>query len=217
RPEKPPQNPPANRSRLTRKPAAGASREPAVKESPDREGLLKDTPKEKLPAFIAPELAISVNEPPDGDAWLHELKLDGYRIQIHIDEKGPNPRARLFTRKGLDWTHRMPAIAEAAAQLPVHAAILDGEVVVLNAGGGTSFADLQAAFEEGAKHPLTYFAFDLLHLDGHNLRSLPLERRKAILESLLQETATDATLRYSTHIPSEGSEMFRHACTPGAE
>jgi bifunctional non-homologous end joining protein LigD len=217
RPEKPEKKLPANRSRLTRKPATKEARNSGPAEPKDRSSVRAAAPREKLPGFIAPELAISTTEPPDGAAWLHELKLDGYRIQIHIDEKGGNRRARLFTRKGLDWTHRMPDIAKAAAQLGVQAAILDGEVVVLEEKGNTSFADLQAAFDEGARHPLTYFAFDLLHLDGHNLRGLPLERRKTILEGLLQERGDDTTLRYSSHLRAEGAEMFRHACTLGAE
>jgi bifunctional non-homologous end joining protein LigD len=208
---------PANRSRLTRRQnPPKESPKPATQQIPDRESILHDLPHERMPAFLAPALASSIEQPPEGEDWLHELKLDGYRIQIHIDEKAGSRHARLFTRKGLDWTHRMRDVAEAAAELPVHNAILDGEVVVLNAEGGTSFADLQAAFEEGAQHPLTYFAFDLLHLDGHNPRNLPLERRKTILEGLLQEQGDD-TLRYSSHIRANGGTMFRRACEMGAE
>ena len=213
---------PANRSLLTRRsPATKATEQPVpglAKKAAvlDRESVLHDAPREKMPAFLPPELASSVDQPPEGDEWLHELKLDGYRIQIHIDEKDGKRRARLFTRKGLDWTHRMRDLAETAAELPVHAAILDGEVVVLNEKGLTSFADLQAAFDEGAAHPLTYYAFDLLHLDGHNLRNLPLERRKTILEGLIQEHGEDG-LRYSSHIRAKGGEMFRHACQMGTE
>ena len=231
RPEKPTKQSPPNRSLLTRRkasveaPEAAGARlpelpdpeRPASLPASDRSKLPGDAPREKWPGFLAPELAISVSEPPSGDDWLHELKLDGYRIQIHIDEHRGSRRARLFTRKGLDWTHRMTAIARAAESLPVQAAILDGEVVVLNESGTTSFADLQAAFDEGAKHPLTYFAFDLLHLDGHKLRGLPLERRKTILEKLLQEHSDDAVLRYSSHLRSHGAEMFRRACSLGAE
>lgn len=220
----PTKKPPANRSRLTRKaktpatPSASQSNKAQSEHgAPNRESLLKGAPKEKLPGFIAPELATSAAEPPEGEDWLHELKLDGYRIQIHIDGEGSRRRVKLFTRKGLDWTHRMKAVAQAAAQLPVHAAILDGEVVVLNEHGGTSFADLQAAFDESAPHPLTYFAFDLLHLDGHNLRGLPLDQRKAILEGLFQQLGDNSTLRYSTHIRAHGAEMFRRACQMGAE
>lgn len=212
-----PEKPPANRSRLTRRSVMQEAAESARVEVPNRESTLREIPREKMPGFLAPELASSVAEPPEGDAWLHELKLDGYRIQIHINEKDGKRRAWLFTRKGLDWTHRMPSIAEAAAHLPVHAAILDGEVVVLTADGKTSFADLQAAFDEGAKHALTYFAFDLLHLDGHNLRGLPLEERKAILEGLLQEQEETDTVRYSSHLRAHGGETFRHACKMGAE
>lgn len=210
---------PVNRSRLTRKSAPPEQPKPGLVKKPappDRESALSDAPREKMPGFLSPELATQTDQPPQGDEWLHELKLDGYRIQIHIDEKDGKRRARLFTRKGLDWTHRMPEVAEAAAELPVHNAILDGEVVVLNERGGTSFADLQAAFEEGAQHPLTYYAFDLLHLDGHNLRNLPLERRKEILEGLIQEHGEN-TLRYSSHIRAHGAEMFRRACEMGAE
>lgn len=218
----PDKKPLANRSLLTRRsspaskpaqPVPGLMKKPVV---PDRESILHDTPREKMPGFLQPELASSVEQPPEGDDWLHELKLDGYRIQIHVDEKDGKRRARLFTRKGLDWTHRMRDVAEAAAQLPVHAAILDGEVVVLNEKGTSSFADLQAAFDEGAQHPLTYFAFDLLHLDGHNLRNLPLERRKTILEGLIADHGEN-TLRYSSHIRAQGGAMFRRACEMGAE
>ena len=213
---------PANRSLLTRRsPATKATEQPVpglAKKAAvlDRESVLHDAPREKMPAFLPPELASSVDQPPEGEEWLHELKLDGYRIQIHIDEKDGKRRTRLFTRKGLDWTHRMRDLAETAAELPVHAAILDGEVVVLDEKGLTSFADLQAAFDEGAAHPLTYYAFDLLHLDGHNLRNLPLERRKTILEGLIQEHGEDG-LRYSSHLRANGGEMFRHACQMGTE
>ncbi|MGB7137122.1 MAG: non-homologous end-joining DNA ligase, partial [Acidobacteriaceae bacterium] len=225
----PEKKPPADRSRLTRRstlrppstsPARSAPAKSApakVRTPPDRGAVLKGVPSEKMPGFLAPELASSIEQPPEGDAWLHELKLDGYRIQIHIDEHAGRRRARLFTRKGLDWTHRMKDVAAAAAELPVNAAILDGEVVVLTENGTTSFADLQAAFDEGAVHPLTYFAFDLLHLDGHNTRGLPLERRKTILEGLLQESGDQDTLRYSSHIRAKGGAMFREACRRGAE
>lgn len=211
-PEKAASKGPANRSRLTRRAAPAAETEP-----PDRKTILEGAPKEKMPEFISPELAITVTEPPEGDDWLHELKLDGYRIQAHIVRKGTEPRVQLFTRKGLDWTHRMRKVAAAVAELPVHSAILDGEVVVLTADGGTSFAELQAAMDEGAANPLTYFSFDLLHLDGHNLRQLPLERRKTILEGLLQERGEDQTLRYSSHFRTSGREFFQRACELGAE
>jgi bifunctional non-homologous end joining protein LigD len=217
---------PAKRSRLTRRLAANsagketgpAATAAAPQAAPDRESVLKDAPREKMSEFIAPQLASDATQAPEGEAWLHELKLDGYRIQAHIERSAKGGRkVTLYTRNGLDWTHRMPQIAQAAALLPVKAALLDGEVVVLDQKGSASFADLQAAFDEGAKKPFTYFIFDLLHLDGHNLRSLPLVRRKEILESLLGEMPEQETLRYSEHLRTDGARMFADACRLGAE
>lgn len=200
-----------NRSRLTRA-------RTKVTEAPDRESMLHKFPKEKLPKFVSPELAISVAEPPKGEDWLHELKLDGYRIQLRVEQHANGKRSTtVLTRKGLDWTHRMPNLAQAAAQLPVNSALIDGEVVVLDESGKTSFAALQAAFEENKQEQLKYFAFDLLHLDGHNLRGLTLEQRKTILEGLLGELDENDTLHYSEHIRGHGDETFRNACKLGAE
>ena len=114
----------------------------------------------------------------------------------------------------------MPDIAAALAELPVEDALLDGEVVVFDEEGKTSFADLQAAFQEGKKKPLTYVIFDLLHLNGHNLRNLPLEQRKNILEKILAQVSDgDRTgiLRYSEHLGTRGGEIFEKACKLGAE
>src|ERR1700757_3231659 len=108
--------------------------------------------KETLPGFIQPQLASEAPEPPVGKHWVHEIKLDGYRIQAHIDKAG---KVRLYTRSGLDWTHRMASVARELGRLSVESAILDGEVVVLEANGQSTFAALQAAFEEGAKTPPT--------------------------------------------------------------
>lgn len=183
--------------------------------------LLKPLPREAFPGFIEPQLAERATAAPEGADWLHELKLDGYRIQIHI-RRSSRPasdgrRATLLTRKGLDWTTRMKDIAHAAEQLPVESAILDGEVVVLNKSGGTSFADLQVAFQEGADKTLTYFAFDLLHLDGHNLRELSLVERKKLLAGLLTGSGTDSMLCLSEHLQASGKEVLAKACALGAE
>ncbi len=126
-------------------------------------------------------------------------------------------RVSLLTRKGLDWTHRMPDLAHAAEQLPCESAVLDGETVVLDEKGATSFADLQAAFQEGAKVHLNYFAFDLLHLDGHNLRNLPLLKRKDLLERLLAPLDQDSPIRFSEHFAADGKKVFNEACNLGAE
>jgi bifunctional non-homologous end joining protein LigD len=168
-------------------------------------------PKEPQPEFIPPQLALEATAPPSGGDWLHELKLDGYRVQAR--KSGAN--VALLTRKGLDWTHRMPAVAAAVAQLAAQSATLDGEVVVLGADGNSSFADLQASFQEGAQHPLTYYVFDLLHLNGRNTRNLPLRQRKELLSSLLPSGSE--TLRLSEDIAGDGAAIFRHACELHAE
>jgi bifunctional non-homologous end joining protein LigD len=176
---------------------------------------ISDAPKEKLPAFIAPQLASLAKTPPPGDGWLHELKLDGYRIQARFDRAAKNT-VQLLTRTGLDWTHRMKSIAEAVATLPAQSALLDGEVVVLTSDGLASFAALQAAFQDKSKEELTYFVFDLLHLDGRNLRGLPLVERKRILTALLEGNA-DEGLRLSEDIDGDGAHIFSKACDLGAE
>ncbi len=195
---------------------------------------LSRAPKERFPGFISPQLALQASSAPDGDDWVNELKLDGYRIQIQIrsgEGSGVKSRAkpgvksctvRLLTRKGLDWTARMPDIAAAAGRLNVKDAILDGEAVALDEHGVSNFADLQAAFQEGRQRYITYFAFDLLHLDGHNLRGLPLSERKRILSGLLSNSDRnsgdkDSPLRLSEHLEADADEVFKKACALGAE
>jgi bifunctional non-homologous end joining protein LigD len=176
---------------------------------------LRGAPKESLPKFIPPQLAQIAKTPPTGDDWMHEIKLDGYRIQARID--GKKRTVQLLTRNGLDWTHRMKDVADAALRLPVKSALLDGEVVVLTDDGVSSFAELQASFQEPAKRPLTFFVFDLLHLDGHNLRGLPLSRRKQILERLIAESGEEETIQFSRHLEGEGKAIFDKACELGTE
>jgi bifunctional non-homologous end joining protein LigD len=174
-------------------------------------------PRESQPDFIAPQLALEATAAPTAGDWLHELKLDGYRIQA----RKSGSEVTLLTRKGLDWTHRMPAIAAAVAQLPTHDCTLDGEVVVLAPDGNSSFALLQASFQDAHAHPLTYFLFDLLHLDGHSTRDLTLRERKHLLAHLLPapEANGDAneTLHLSEDIPGNGETVFQHACQLHAE
>lgn len=182
---------------------------------------LKSTPKEAFPGFVHPQLASQTTSPPAGENWIHELKLDGYRIQIQLRKKNkPSEsglRATLLTRKGLDWTARMPEIARAAENLQVESAILDGEAVVLDDKGRTNFADLQAAFQDGDNVQLTYFAFDLLHLNGHNLRPLPLLERKELLTQLLAGLGDGSRILLSEHFEGNGQEIFAKACHLGAE
>jgi bifunctional non-homologous end joining protein LigD len=192
-----------------RKAAAATKPAPAARFAPKLAGA-----KEALPAFISPQLASEAAVPPVGEHWVHELKLDGYRIQAHIDKAG---KVRLFTRSGLDWTHRMKAVARELEKLTVDSAVLDGEVVVLSADGQSSFANLQAAFDEGAAFPLSYFVFDLLHLNGHNLRQQPLTERKEILAKLVESLAENQVIRYGQHIETEGAVILKEACRMLAE
>jgi bifunctional non-homologous end joining protein LigD len=173
---------------------------------------LAQYPREALPGFIAPQLASLSPSAPESGGWVHELKLDGYRIQAQM-HRG---KAKLFSRNGLDWTARMPNIAHAAQQLNVQTAVLDGEVVVLDEHGVSSFAALQAAFDKEKPAALIYFCFDLLHIDGHTLRGAPLQERKAMLRALIEQ-ADQETLRFSEDFDADGALLFREACKLGAE
>jgi bifunctional non-homologous end joining protein LigD len=183
--------------------------------------LLQSSPPEDFPGFIVPQLAQQTDIAPKGKEWISELKLDGYRIQAHIrPREGTKDKqivVRLFTRTGLDWTARMPDVARAASRLDVTGAILDGEVVVLDDQGRTSFAELQAAFQEGKQRYITYFAFDLLHLDGYNLRDLTLLERKSLLADLFSRSPAAPPLRISEYIEGRADQVFTHACKLGAE
>jgi bifunctional non-homologous end joining protein LigD len=186
------------------------SPEPSKKFEPG----LNAYPKTALPKFVPPQLASQTDTPPEQPGWIHELKLDGYRIEA----RKSGAKVQLFTRTGLDWTHRMKAIAAEVAKLPAEAALLDGEVVVLAENGTTSFADLQASFREGVKHPLTYFIFDLLHLNGHDLREAKLTERKKLLASLLDSSSNPSEIiRLSEHIETSGDVVFQRACALHAE
>jgi bifunctional non-homologous end joining protein LigD len=173
---------------------------------------LNTLPQETQPTFLKPQLAQETQSPPEGTSWIHELKLDGYRVQ----GRKSGTKVALLTRSGLDWTARMRPIADELLKLPVDSVTLDGEVVVLAPDGTTNFADLQAAFQEGARNPLTYFCFDLLHLNDHNPRDLPLLKRKELLAEVLKSADSDR-LQLSEHIVSNGAQLFRKACEHGAE
>jgi bifunctional non-homologous end joining protein LigD len=176
------------------------------------ESSLRKLPTEKQPLFISPQLALESTVPPAGEGWLHELKLDGYRMQARKDGSG----VQMLTRKGLDWTDRVRAVANAVAKLAVDKVTLDGEVVVLAENGTTNFADLQASFQDGTKNTLTYFCFDLLHVDGRNVRELPLKKRKEMLGNVLDRVDGDL-LRMSEHLETNGEELFHKACELHAE
>jgi bifunctional non-homologous end joining protein LigD len=163
-----------------------------------------------MPDFIEPELTRSLDRPPGGGGWAHEIKFDGYRVQLRA-EAG---EARLRTRKGLDWTQRFPEIAADAAALPD--CMLDGEIVALDHNGAPDFAGLQAALADEKTGDLIFFVFDLLFLDGEDLRDLPLEERKARLKELLAK-ADSPRLRYVDHFTAAGDAMLSSACRMSLE
>lgn len=156
-----------------------------------------------MPGFIKPQLATLKSKAPKGEQWLHELKFDGYRIQVHINGR----RKKVFTRNGLDWTKRFSVIA-GAFDIPGEA-IIDGEVVVTHEGR-TNFSELQAELAAGRQDRLVYYAFDLLWRD-RDLRNLPqIERKQALLE-LIGENDIELPILYSEHLTGDGQQMFEHA------
>jgi bifunctional non-homologous end joining protein LigD len=156
-----------------------------------------------MPGFIKPQLATLKAKAPSGDQWLHEIKFDGYRVQVHLN-KG---KKRVFTRNGLDWTKRFSVIA-GALDIPGQA-ILDGEVVVIHEGR-TNFSELQAELAAGRQDRLVYYAFDLLWRD-RDLRKLPQLERKHMLSDLLGENDIGHPVIYSEHLIGDGQAMFEHA------
>lgn len=156
-----------------------------------------------MPGFIKPQLATLKSKAPKGDQWLHEIKYDGCRVQVHVN----SGKKRVFTRNGLDWTKRFSVIA-GALDVPGQA-IIDGEVVVVHEGR-SNFSELQAELAAGRQDRLEFYAFDLLWRDG-DLRKLPQIERKQALLDLLGENDIGPPIVYSEHLIGDGQEMFRHA------
>ena len=192
---------------------ADAEPEPAVKQRPVKIAPPAQGKKvSSLPKFIAPQLCQPLERPPGGDGWVHEVKFDGYRVQLRVQ----NGKVTLSTRKGLDWTGKFAAIARAARVLPD--CLIDGEICALDHNGAPDFAALQSALSDG-KRPtgLVFFAFDLLFADGEDLRALPLTDRKARLAALLKTVNSDAHLRYVEHFTSGGDAVLKSACRMSLE
>lgn len=160
----------------------------------------------ELPDFIAPQLCETLARPPVDKSWLHEIKFDGYRIQMRVVDGV----VTLKTRKGLDWTEKYPEIVQAVAELPD--CILDGEICALDDNGAPDFAALQAALSEGATRNLVYFALDLLFESGKDLRRTPLTDGKARLQEFLADVAQDSHLRFVEHFEAGGDAVLRSAC-----
>mgnify|MGYP001397468037 CR=1 FL=1 len=180
---------------------------------PQREALpdpskLKGARKAPLPSFVEPVLATASSKAPAGGRWIHEIKFDGYRLQARINAG----RVKLLTRSGLDWTSKFgKPIVEAFRKLPVATALIDGELIVESSSGAADFSALQAALSVGRTDGFVFYAFDLIHLDGYDLRSTPLIERKAALEAILGGSG-QGDLRYSGHFEQDGDVVLRHAC-----
>jgi len=174
---------------------------------------IKGAKKAAFPGFVEPCLALLAEKPPEGDGWLHEIKFDGYRLMAAIDGKS----IRLLTRSGLNWTDRFPGIAEAFEDFPAKSALIDGQAVIEDDNGVSSFSALQDALSERkTASAAVFFAFDLLYLDGYSLRESALDDRKDGLAKLLSSNR-HPSLRYSDHVVGNGQSMLDHACRLGLE
>jgi bifunctional non-homologous end joining protein LigD len=196
-------------SKVVEKPARGGKWRPKTAERKTEaagHAAIPGARKGPMPRALRPQLATLVTEPPKGDAWLHELKFDGYRILGRLQDG----RARLISRNGNDWTGHFPSLAAALEALPVSQALVDGEVAVLLPDGRTSFQALQNALSARAQGDLVYFAFDLPYLEGYDLTRARLEDRKAALAALL--AGAGAAVRYSSHVVGSGDAFFEKAC-----
>ncbi|MDX9740166.1 MAG: non-homologous end-joining DNA ligase [Gammaproteobacteria bacterium] len=171
---------------------------------------LRSKGSERPPPFVRPQLAALESSPPSGDGWLHEFKFDGYRALLAIGAG----RHRVYTRSGLDWSAKFPSLRDAARSLSVDEALIDGELVVLDAQGVSRFGLLQQAIR---RHPgdIVMMAFDLLRIDGEDTRGLPLAERKRRLRGLLPENGFE--LRYSDHQRGNGAGVLDAACRLGLE
>jgi bifunctional non-homologous end joining protein LigD len=183
------------------------------KTSKSADDSLEGAPRGALPGFVEPCLATLAETAPDSGEWLHEIKFDGYRLQARLDRG----KVKLLTRRGLDWTEKFDSVAAALAKLPANTALIDGEVVVEGESGVSSFSDLQQALKEADQKRMRFYAFDLMHLDGIDLRPLPLSERKAALERLLSKLPAASQIRFSASIDQRGPALLKQACSLGLE
>nr|WP_246529583.1 non-homologous end-joining DNA ligase [Microvirga zambiensis] len=164
--------------------------------------------------FVEPALAQLVeNAPRGGNNWLHEIKLDGYRMQARIE----GGDIKLLTRKGLDWTAKFKPIANALKEMKIPSALLDGEIVVEDEAGVSSFSALQKELKGGKGKRFVYYVFDLLYLDGEDLRKAALAGRNAALRLLFDDLPQVGAIRFSDHLEEDGATLVRHACRMGLE
>ena len=205
---------------VTRKPAAAAKARKPAATSPTASTAksaraaagspapkLDGARKAAMPRELTPELATLVDGVPTGDEWLHEIKFDGYRLLVFVDRG----KVRMLTRKANDWTARFPGLVPSFKELPAKQAILDGELVIVAPNGTTSFQMLQNVLNNDRHDELVFYAFDLLYLDGMDLRGVPLVERKEALRALLGG-GTGGRVRFSDHVLGNGGPFHAQAC-----
>jgi bifunctional non-homologous end joining protein LigD len=185
---------------------------PSRRESIDPSAV-QQARKATMAEWVQPQLTTLVEKAPEGDEWVHELKYDGYRMLCSLRDE----RAKLFTRNGNEWTSKLQRIADAAGMLAAKQAWLDGEVVALLPDGRVDFQSLQNAFDSRSETNLIYCVFDLLYLDGYDLRAAPLLERKRLLAELAKDSSDSSRIRYSDHIAGRGATVFEEACKRGME
>ena len=169
--------------------------------------------KAPMPRFLQPQLATLMEDPPEGDEWIHELKFDGYRMLCHIDRR----RVQFWSRNGKDWTSRFPKLGKAVLKLPVSNAILDGEIVAMDAAGRSSFQRLQQAIGKTGDAGFAFQIFDLVYVEGFLLTKTPLVQRKLMLAKVLAAEPENSPLRYSDHVEGHGMAFYKQACEFGIE
>jgi bifunctional non-homologous end joining protein LigD len=177
---------------------------------------VKDIPgarKSPIPAFVAPQLATLVDSPPAEDGWLHEIKFDGYRMLCHLD----HGKVRFFSRNQKDWSSKFPGVAKVINSLKATTAIIDGEVVMIDPSGRTSFQKLQQAMGRGGATGFIYQVFDLIYFEGLDLTRTPLIERKEVLKELVATGTKSTLLQYSDHQEGNGKLFFKSACEYGLE
>jgi bifunctional non-homologous end joining protein LigD len=163
--------------------------------------------KARLPEKLFPQLATLVSAAPTTGDWIYEVKFDGYRILTRIKHGKP----ALFTRRGHDWSSKMPALVEQLRTLGIKSAWLDGEIVVMGKDGVPSFNALQNAFDRARTADIQYFLFDVPFFEGYDLRQVPLRDRRRLLKTLLETRATDK-VRFSDDLAGDGTSIFAAAC-----
>jgi bifunctional non-homologous end joining protein LigD len=167
----------------------------------------------KHPGFVEPELATLRAQPHANDRYVHEVKFDGYRIQAHLRAG----YASLWTRGGLDWTKKFPTVATGVASLDATEAVIDGEIVSAEEDGIANFSALQHDIAKGRFDRMAFYAFDLLYLDGYDVRGAALLDRKALLKQLLDRSKDIAPILYSEHFDTDPRSLFKQACELGLE